>query len=58
VPIAHNFGAHYKFTAVTSRWQCLEDLVGSGIEHHTSHSRSRRLTFFVKYVNGLIKTYR
>jgi len=35
---------HIKVAAVTSHWQCVGGLIGSGFELHTSRTRGRRLT--------------
>jgi len=37
-------GPHIKVVTVTSRWQRVDYLIGSGFEPHTSRTRSRRLT--------------
>jgi len=35
---------HIKVATVASCWQCLEDLIGSGFEPHTSRTRRGYLT--------------
>jgi len=35
---------HFKVAAAASRWQRVEDLIGSGFEPHTSITRSEHLT--------------
>jgi len=37
-------GPYIKVAEVTSRWQRVEDLLGSGFELHTFRTRGRRLT--------------
>jgi len=37
-------GPHIKVATVASCWQRVGDLIGSGVEPHTSRTRSERLT--------------
>jgi len=44
--------SHLKFVAVVSCWQCLENLIGSGFETHTS--APKQTSYHMCYLVGTI----